>query len=141
MFSKTNLVSTLVAGLWGFFGGYLLWGIIGDPMLVDYMGTATGVMKETPDFAHLALGCLIAALAFSSVYSKWARGAHSASQGMQFGVWIGVLLGLGSGLIDFATANILDLSGTLINAVIYVVHFAVMGVLVSLVYNKMSSSD
>jgi hypothetical protein len=31
MFSKSNLISTLVTAIWGFFGGWLLWGIIGGP--------------------------------------------------------------------------------------------------------------
>ena len=84
------------------------------------------------------LGCVIVGFAFSTMYSKWSRGHHSISEGAQFGIWLGVLMGLGSGLIDFATANLLDISGTLINAVIYIVHFAIMGVVASLVYSKFS---
>jgi len=80
MFSKTNLISTIVAALWGFFGGWLLWGMIGDPMLVDHTLTA-GLMKEMPDMTVLAVGCLIVGFAFSAMYSKWARGAHGTSQG------------------------------------------------------------
>jgi hypothetical protein len=140
MFSKTNLVSTLVTTVWGFLGGYLLWGIIGDPMLADHLGSATGVMREEPDFVHLILGCLVVGFAFSTTYSKWARGHHSLSEGAQFGLWIGLILGLGSGLIDYSTGNILDIVGTLMNSVIYIVHFVIMGILASLVYSKMSST-
>ncbi len=140
MFSKTNLISTLVAAIWGFLGGWILWGIIGDPMLKDHFVTS-GLMKEMPDMAILAIGCLIAGFAFSNLYSKWARGAHGVSHGAQFGIWIGVLIGLGSGLIDNATANILDLSGSIMNAVIYTVHFVIMGILVSLIYGKFNSES
>jgi hypothetical protein len=140
MFSKTNLISTLVTTLWGFFGGYLLWGLIGDPLMEDHALSA-GLMKDPPDFIHLILGCLIVGLIFSAIYSKWARGAHNPSHGMQFGILIGLYSGLGSGLIDFSTANIMDLTGTFINAVIYVVHFAIMGVLASMVYKKFSPSE
>ncbi|RZW42507.1 MAG: hypothetical protein EX263_12295 [Flavobacteriaceae bacterium] len=141
MFSKTNLISTLVTALWGFLGGYLLWGLIGDPFMKDHLGTATGTIKETPDFGTLAFGCLISGFAFSTLYSKLARGSHSSSQGAQFGIWIAIFLGIGNGLIEYATANLLDLTGTITNALIYIVFFIVMGVLASLVYNKMSTKN
>jgi len=139
MFSKTNLISTLVTGIWAFAGGYLLWGIIAEPLMADHV--MTGIMKETPDFLHLALGCLIMAFAFSTMYSKWARGAHSISQGAQFGIWLGILVGLGGGIIDFATSKLADLPGTLINALTYIVFYLVMGVLASLIYDKISSKE
>ncbi len=139
MFSKTNIIATLVTGLWAFFGGYLLWGILGESLMMDHLGSASGVMKETPDFVHLTLGCLILAFIFCIIYSKWARGMHSASQGAQFGLWLGLLSGVGEGLIDFATANILTLTGTLLNAVIYIIYFLVMGILASMVYGKVKS--
>jgi hypothetical protein len=138
MFSKSNLISTLVTALWGFFGGWLLWGIIGDPMLDDHT-INDGLMKDMPDMAILAIGCLIVGFALSSMYSKWARGVHGVSSGAQFGVWLGILIGLGSGLIDHSTSNLLDLSGTIINAVIYIIHFALMGILASLVYGKFAT--
>ncbi|MFG6685717.1 hypothetical protein ACGK9U_03985 [Mariniflexile sp. HNIBRBA6329] len=138
MFSKSNLISTLVTTLWGFLGGWLIWGIIGDPILKEHISNAD-LMKEMPDMPLLALGCLIVGFAFSTMYSKWANSTHSAAIGATFGIWLGILTGLGDGLIDHATANIIDLSGTLINAVLYIIHFAIMGVLASLVYNKFSS--
>lgn len=138
MFSKSNLISTVVTALWGFFGGWLIWGMIGDPILKEHIPT-TGLMKEMPDMPLLALGCLIVAFAFSTMYSKWANGSHTITIGATFGIWLGILTGLGDGLIDNATANIIDLSGTLINAVLYIVHFAIMGALASLVYKKFNS--
>ena len=68
MFSKTNLISTFVTAIWAFAGGYLLWGIIAEPLLADHM--MSGLMKEVPDFLFLAVGCLIMAFAFSTIYSK-----------------------------------------------------------------------
>ncbi len=140
MFSKTNLVSTIVTAIWSFAGGFLLWGIIGDPFIKDHLGSATGVMKDPVDFGMLALGCVIQGLLFSTIYSKWARGHHSVSEGAKFGLSIGALAGFGNGVIDFATSNMLDLTGTIVNGVIYVVFFTIMGVLASLIYNKMSPS-
>ena len=140
MFSRTNLISTLATAVWGFLGGYLLWGLIGDPILKNHMNISE-LMRETPDMVILGLGCLVVGFAFSTIFSKWARGHHSLAEGASFGLWIGILLGLGEGLIDFSTANMLDMTGTLINTVIYIVHFVVMGIIASLVYDKFASKQ
>jgi len=137
MFSKANLVSTIVTTIWGCAGGFLLWGILADPFLADHLGSATGLMKEPLDVVHLILGCLVQGFAFSTLYGKWASDGASASNGMNFGIWVGILIGLGGGLINFATGNMLDIVGTLANAVVYVVFFAIMGLLAGLIYNKM----
>ncbi|AUP80184.1 hypothetical protein [Flavivirga eckloniae] len=138
MFSKTNLISTIITTLWGFLGGWLLWGVIGDPLLKNHVIT-NGLMKDMPNMAVLAIGCLVLGFAFSVLYSKWARGTHGVSHGAQFGIWVGILIGLGNGLIDQSTSNLLDLSGTIINAIIYIVHFIIMGILASLTYRKFAS--
>lgn len=139
MFSKSNLISTIVTFLWAFFGGYLLWGMLVDPFLQEHLGSATGVSKEAPEFVPLAIGCLIVAFAFSTIFSKWSRGSHSASQGAEFGIWVGILIGFGDGIINLGVMNVLDLTGALVNGVTYVVFFLIMGVLASIVYNKTSS--
>ena len=140
MFSKTNLISTIVTTLWAFLGGYLLWDTIGGSLMSEHE-TIVGLLKAEPDFLHLVLGCLVTAFVFCTVYSKWARGHHSLSEGAQFGLWIGLLMGVGSGLINYATSNMMDISGTMINAVLYIVYFVIMGILTSLVYGKMSSKE
>jgi len=141
MFSKTNLISYLVTSLWSYFGGFLLWGILGDPLLKNHLGTATGVMKDIPDHFHLALGCVILAIVFCIIYSKWARGHHSVSQGAQFGLLIGILTGFGSGMIDFSTSNMLEFSGFILNGILYVVYYIIMGIIASLIYKKFSAKE
>lgn len=140
MFSKSNLISTLVTGLWAYLGGYLIWVIIATPLMEGHEGTATGVWKETPDHLHLIIGCIIFAFAFSAIYSKWARGSHGLSNGAQFGCWVGVMLGFGEGVINLGVGNFSDLMGTIIGGVLSIVFYVVMGVLASVVYGKLSSS-
>jgi len=141
MFSKSNLISTLVTTVWGVLGGFLFWGLIGDPYFQHHQGTATGVMKEEPDMLVVFLGSLIAGFIFSTIYSKWARGSHSLSHGAKFGVLVGLLIGFGDRLIEYGVANILDLNGTIVNGIIYIVFFIIMGVLASLVYGKMKAKS
>ncbi len=140
MFSKSNLISTLVTALWGYLGGYLIWVIIATPLMEGHEGTATGVWKEVPDHLHLIIGCIIFAFAFSTIYSKLSGGEHSLSHGAQFGCWVGVMLGFGEGVINLGVGNFSDLTGTIIGGVLSIVFYVVMGVCASLVYGKLSSS-
>jgi len=139
MFSKANLTSTIVTALWGYFGGWLLWGYLSVDFFNDHLGSATGVMKEVPDpMMYLVAGCLIFAFAFSTLYGKWSSGNYNASSGVTFGVWLAVLLGLGDGLINFSTSNVLDLTGTFGAVGILLVFLVVQGLLAGVVYKKMS---
>lgn len=137
MFSKTNLISTIVATLWAYFGGFLVWVIIATPLMEGREGTATGVWKEVPDHLHLVIGCLIFAFAFSTIYSKLA-GGFTISSGVQFGLWVGIMLGFGEGIINLGVANFSDLTGTIISGVLSIVFYVIMGALVGLIYNKLS---
>ncbi|MDC9722252.1 MAG: hypothetical protein PSN34_05700 [Urechidicola sp.] len=137
MFSKTNLISTIVATLWAYFGGFLVWVIIATPLMEGHEGTATGVWKEVPDHLHLVIGCLIFAFAFSTIYSKLA-GGFTISSGVQFGLWVGIMLGFGEGIINLGVANFSDLTGTIISGVLSIVFYVIMGALVGLIYNKLS---
>jgi hypothetical protein len=137
MFSKANLVSTLVATVWGVGGGFLLWGIIGDPLMADHM-LMDGLMKDPPDMMYLVLGCLVQGFAFATVYGKSNEATYGGGSGVKYGAFIALLVGLGGGLINYATGNLMDLTGVLMNFVIYLIFFAVMGLFTGLIYNKMS---
>ena len=136
MFSKTNIITTIVTAIWGCAGGYLLWGILAAPYLSPHI-LITETMKETPDVFHLILGCLLQAFAFSTLYSRWANGNFGIGSGVSFGIWIGILIGLGGGLIDYATSGITDIQGILINFIVYLIFFGITGLLAGMIYRKM----
>lgn len=136
MFSKTNLASTLVTTIWGFMGGYLLWGILAVSFLNSHLGTATGVGKEVPEWGLLALGCLIQAFIFSSIFKQLGANHYNTGDGLKYGILIGVFVGYGNELINYATTNTLDITGALANGAVYVVFYAIMGFLAGLIYNK-----
>ena len=134
MFSKSNLISTVVGALWAYFGGMLLWDILGPSLFEN-------VNDNAPDQLHLIIACVISAFAFSTIYSKLSGGGHSLSHGAQYGLWVGIFAGFGERWFDFAFGNITLLSDAIINGILNIVFFVVLGVLVSLVYGKISSSE
>ena len=135
MFSKANIVSTVVTAIWGMGGGFLLWGILADPYFVDHVLTP-GLMKVDILPVYLALGCLIQAFGFSSIYRKFGASNYGSASGLNMGLLVGIMIGAGEKLIDYATANMLDLQGTLVNFIVYIVFFGITGLLAGIVYKK-----
>lgn len=134
MFSKSNLLATLVGAIVMFFLGYLIWGVATVDFYAEH--TIVNAMKEVPNMGLIALGNIVGAFILSTLYSKWARGHHSASEGFQFGAWIGAFVGFGMGLIWYATANFMDMTGHLTEAILDVIFYGITGVAIALVYQK-----
>ncbi|MDU8885129.1 hypothetical protein RXV94_03080 [Yeosuana sp. MJ-SS3] len=133
MFSKTNLISTLVGAIWTYFGGFFLWEVVGP-----YFFSSNE--ESNPEHLHLIIACLITAFAFSTIYSKWARGHHSVSEGAQFGLWVGILIGFGERWFDLAFSH-MALGDTIVNGILNLVVFTVLGIITSLIYGKFSSAS
>ncbi len=136
MFTKTNLISTIIAGIWSFMGGYLLWGILADDFMNNHLGSAVGMGKEVPEFGILALGCFIQAFILSTIYGKWIATSNTSNSALQYGVLIGIFVGFGNGLINYATSNFLDMTGALVNGLIYILFYTVMAFIISFIYKK-----
>lgn len=130
MFSKTNLVSTVVGAVWAYIGGLLLWDTIGSS-LFSSPNTNAG------DQMHVIIACVISAFVISTIYSKWSGGDHSLANGATYGLWIGILIGFGERWYDYAFQMYTStLNDAIINGVLNIVFAVILGVLISLVYGK-----
>jgi hypothetical protein len=130
MFSKTNLISTIVGSVWAYFGGYLLWEVIGPSLF-------SSTNDAVPDQMHLIIACVISAFAFSTIYSKLAGGEHSMTHGATYGLWVGIFIGFGERWFDYAFQMYpTTLNDSIVNGILNVVLFVVLGALVSTVYGK-----
>lgn len=129
MFSKTNLISTLVGAIWAYAGGYLLWNIIGSSLFSSPNDIA-------PDQTHLIIACVISAFAVSTIYSKLAGEGHSMARGANYGLWVGIFIGFGERWFDLAFDTTPVLQDAVINGILNIVFFVILGALISLVYGK-----
>lgn len=84
----------------------------------------------------LTLGCLIMAYLFSTIYEKWGIDSYSLRSGIQFGVLIGLFFGAGIGLVMYGTEMRITAIGHVVDAVFWVVTYAVTGVMASVVYKR-----
>lgn len=139
MFSKSNLMATLVGTVVMFFLGYLIWGMATMDFFNEH--SLNNVMKEVPDLGLIAVANLIAVFALSCLYSKWARGHHSIAQGFQFGAWIGIFVGIGMGLLQYGTANLMDLTGHIVEAVLDIIFYGIIGAVIAFVYLKTAAKE
>ena len=60
--------------------------------------------------------------------------------GAQYGLWVGILIGFGERWFDYAFDATPIIGDAIINGILNIVFFIVLGILVSLVYGKLSSS-
>jgi len=139
MFSKSNLLATIIAGIVMFFLGYLIWGMATADFFEEH--SLVSVMKDVPNLGLIALGNVVGAFILSTLYSKWAKGHHSISQGFQFGAWIGAFVGIAMGLIWYATANWMDATGHIAEAVIDILYYGIIGVVIAFIYQKTAAKD
>ena len=141
MFSISNLLAILASFLVLFFGGYIFYGILAAGFFESHSGTATGVHKEQVDMAFIAIGCVIQAFAMTTLFSKWANGDHSVSNGFKFGAYVGLLVGFGLGFIMYGTSNLSDLTGHLADGIWSILFYGITGVVIALVLNKTSKKE
>lgn len=132
MFTKQNLLATLAGFAVMFLLGYAIWGVA----TVDFYESHSlnNIMKDPPEMLYIALGNLIAVFALSSLYGKWARGVHSFSEGFQFGAWIGIFVGLGMGLLWYGIMELMDITAHLVEAVLDIVYYGIIGAVIAIVY-------
>ena len=139
MFTKQNLLASLAGFAVMIILGYAIWGFATEDFFEGH--TLNNIMKEPPDMLFIALGNLIGAFALSSIYGKWARGVHSAKEGFQFGVWIGIFTGFGMGLLNYGVNELMDFTGHIAEGVIEIIFYGIIGAVIALVYKATSKKS
>jgi hypothetical protein len=133
--SKSTLISAVVNAVAWLFLCYLFYGVL--ELTNGYMTEGgMAVSKEMPDMLHMIIGFLIMGLAFAMIYGKWARGIHSASHGMRFGLLVALFL-VGMNFVWFSTSTMMTFTGVLVECVLGVIMYGVAGVLTSLVFGRL----
>ena len=139
MFTKQNVLATLAGFLVMFLLGYAIWGFATQDFFESH--SLNNIMKDPPDMLFIALSNLLAVFALSTIYGKWARGHHSAKDGFQFGLWVGVFVGLGLNLLWYGTTELMDLTGHLVEAVIDIIFYGIIGAVIAIVYKATAKKE
>ncbi len=127
MNTKNFLLASMVGGIVFFVSGFFFYGVL----LQDFMMAAytAGVIKQTPDSTDIA-ALILAEFVFGAfltmVLRRW-PGAASLAQGAKTGAVLGLMLGLGFSLVQYATMNVFEAVVIPVEAVVSVVRGALAG--------------
>jgi len=118
---------------------FVLGGIFYGALLMDFFlansGTATGAMKETPDWFHLVLGELMFAVLLTTVLGKWA-GVSGAGQGLTVGATFGFLLSLAMGLTFIGTMNITTPAAAGVDVIVSTIRTGLAGAVIGAIIGR-----
>lgn len=142
MFSKSNLLAGLAGSVVHFVLGYLVYGILmRDFFAANTINIDIWRAEGNEDMLFIALGSLVQGFLMATIYSKWARGHHSSKEGIEFGGLFGVFVGFGIGLLNYGVMNGLGKKGMLVDGLIGIAFFAIIGLVIALVYKATSKKE
>ncbi|MEJ2583865.1 MAG: hypothetical protein P8Z38_02110 [Robiginitalea sp.] len=141
MFSKQNLLAALGGGILMFILGYLIW-----VLATAYFFEAHSLMdfmkdEQEVNMPLILVGNILAAFGISSLYGKWARGYHSFGDGFIFGAWVGFIFGVGYGLVQMGTANMMDSMGHAVEALLEIGYLGITGGVIALIYKATDKKE
>ena len=135
MFSKPRIISTFGSFVIIYFFPWIFYAYLAVDFFESQMITDVS-RGDDMLLIPLTIGCLIMAYLFSSIYEKWGLGSYNFRSGIQFGVLIGLFFGAGIGLVMYGTEMRITATGNLVDAVFWIVTYAVSGVMASIVYKR-----
>jgi hypothetical protein len=97
-------------------------------------------MRPEPDMMWMVISYIVVALAFAGIYSKWSGGGSKVNSGLNYGLWIGLLAGLGMNLMWFSLTTSMTLNQVLSDSAYTLVKYIIAGIIVAFIYG-MGSGD
>ena len=135
MISKPRIISTFASFVVIYFFSWIFYAYLA----VDFFESQVITDVSRGDdmlLIPLTIGCLIMAYLFSSIYEKWGLGSYNVRSGIQFGILIGLFFVAGIGLVMYGTEMRITATGHLVDAVFWVVTYAVTGMMASIAYKR-----
>lgn len=132
MNAKQFAIGTITGGVAFFFLGFLAYAVLLEGFFEANAGTASGVMKTEMAWWPLILGNLSHAALLTYIFQKWA-GIRSFSGGLKGGALIGFMVAAGFDLTMYDTSNLMNLTGTLGDIVVWTCISAIAGGLIGTV--------
>lgn len=138
MDTKRLVIGTLLGGITLFLVGQLIWVLAFAGFFAANAGSATGISRDSNLIWALAVGNLsLAALLTLSI--GWAR-ATSIAQGFKIAATVGFLVWLGVDFIHYGITNVSNLTATIVDPLLEIIHNGVAGAVIVAVISRSASS-
>ncbi|WP_419950185.1 hypothetical protein [Candidatus Palauibacter sp.] len=128
------LIASIAGAVVLFVGGYVLYELLLGGFMEANMGSATGVMKEAPNFLWIAVGQLASGGVLATVLG-W-KGATNAGDGGKAGAQLGALLAVAFGFVMLGTMNITTLTWAVVDIVVAAVLWGAAGAVVGMMLGR-----
>lgn len=135
MLYKAILTGTLVGFIFLFFSGWIFYDSLATDFFSQHYVNMPAMMAA--EMNYIALGVLVEAYLLSVIYSKWAKGEYNLRSGIKIWALLGLFAGLGINMVTLGTLELMDIQGSLVDAVWNVVYFGVAGCLNGWVFEKL----
>ena len=122
------LIASIAGAVVLFVGGYVLYDLVLGGFFEANMGSATGALKEAPNFIWIGVGQLAAGGVLATALG-W-KGATDAAGGGKAGAQLGALLAVSFGFVSLGTMNVMTLPGALVDIVVMGVLWGAAGAVV-----------
>ncbi len=135
----------ILAGIAGaitlFLLGWLVYGMLLMDFMAANMGTATGVNKSEAEMSLLwiFIGNLGSGLLLAVIFGKFGN-IKTAMAGVTAGAMIGLLMGIGFDGIMYGTTNLMNMTGMLVDIIVFAVMTAIAGGVVAWVLGMKKTS-
>lgn len=128
------LVASVAGAVVLFVGGYVLYELVLGGFFAANAGSATGVIKESPDFLWIAVGQLASGGVLATALS-W-KGATDVAGGAQAGAKLGALIAVAFGFVMLGAMNISTLASVVVDVVVTGVLWGAAGAVVGMMLGR-----
>ncbi len=139
MYTKRILIGTLVGGVAMYVFGYLIFELAFGGFYARNVGSATGVLRDTPLQWAVALGSLsLAALVTLAIETR--PGPLTIGKGFSTAAVVGFLLWLGVDFLRYGGTNVPNLTRALVDPVLEIVRNGAVGAIVAAVLTRIGKT-
>jgi hypothetical protein len=137
MNAQKRILATVVGTVVAFFGGWIIWGIIADPLFEGHMDTSLSRGEDGMIWWALIAGNLFYTYLLAYVYEHWNGGVKGFMPGLKIGVMIGLILALAIDLTMYSMSTMIsDLTAIIIDTVCNGVWMGLVGGSVGFMYGR-----
>lgn len=119
-------IATVIAAVLIFAMDFLFYAVI-----MDNPGGGECCMKEMPDMMWMIISDVLLGLGFVVLYSKAAGSGSKISEGINFGIWVAVLVSIAMNIQWHSLSTAISLNMAMMDSAYGIVKFCILGVVVA----------
>ena len=128
------LIASIAGAVVLFVGGYVLYELLLGGFFEANMGSATGVIKESPEFLWIAVGQLAGGGVLATALG-W-KGTTDVAGGAQAGAKLGALIAATFGFVALGAMNTSTLASVVVDVVVTAVLWGAAGAVVGMMLGR-----